>query len=418
MKVLWFSNTAANADEYFNNQLKGTGGWLKALDQELQKHVSLHVAFYHKSDSSFNYQNTRYYPLLIKRRPWKKVLRKLGFSFVVNDEDLQQYLDIIYKVKPDVIHIHGTENPFGCIVPHTKVPVVVSIQGNITVYFHKFLSGFEKKYLFKCKVHLMQFASVLPSTMFFTEYNTFKKMALIERINLSKVRYIIGRTDWDRRITRVLAPQCKYFHNDEILRNSFYNAEWRMPDNSETFVIHTTNGNALYKGFETLCHSLKLLNDYGLKCEWRVAGISQSDLIYYLTKEKLNRDFPQHGLILMGNLSEYELVKSLLNSNVYVMPSHIENSPNNLCEAMILGMPCISTFVGGSGSLIQDKMNGLLVQSGDPWAIAGAIIEIAENNINANRLGENARLTALKKHNKEVIVRDLLEVYNQVLADN
>jgi len=45
MKVLWFANTPCNADEYFNTELKGTGGWLKALDRELQNHVDLHVAF-------------------------------------------------------------------------------------------------------------------------------------------------------------------------------------------------------------------------------------------------------------------------------------------------------------------------------------------------------------------------------------
>ena len=29
MRVLWFANTPANAIEYFNKELKGTGGWLK-----------------------------------------------------------------------------------------------------------------------------------------------------------------------------------------------------------------------------------------------------------------------------------------------------------------------------------------------------------------------------------------------------
>lgn len=42
------------------------------------------------------------------------------------------------------------------------------------------------------------------------------------------------------------------------------------------------------------------------------------------------------------------------------MPSHIENSPNNLCEAMILGMPCIATDAGGTSTLLSNMKDGLL----------------------------------------------------------
>lgn len=416
MKALWFTNTPANADEYFSNQIRGTGGWLKALNKELQKNISLHVTFYHTNDKSFRYQNTTYHPILIKRWLVKKVLKILGFPVVNNEDDLRQYLDIIDRVKPDVIHIHGTENSFGCIITHTKVPVVISIQGNISVYFHKFLDGYEKEYLFNYVTHLLPFNNMFTGVKYSTEYKRFKKMSAIERVNLSNVKYIIGRTNWDRRISSVLSPQSTYFHNDEILRKVFYESEWTMPEKSEIFILHTTSGIALYKGFETLCHSLKLLNDLGFKCEWRVAGICESDLIVRLTKHKLGYDFPEYGLTLLGNLTEEELVGNLLKSNLYIMPSHIENSPNSLCEALLLGMPCVSTYVGGTGSLIQDKINGLVVQSGDPWAMAGAILEIAENSLNAASLGKNARLAAIKRHNKGDIVEGLLKIYRYMLT--
>ena len=61
MKVLWFSNTPANSDEYFNNELSGTGGWLKSLDRSIQKKVDLHIAFYHSQNiGSFRYGKTQY----------------------------------------------------------------------------------------------------------------------------------------------------------------------------------------------------------------------------------------------------------------------------------------------------------------------------------------------------------------------
>ena len=147
MKVLWFSNTPANSDEYFNNELKGTGGWLKSLDKELQNKVELHIAFYHNKDiKSFKYLNTFYHPIYKKAKSKIAQLISLKFSKIIFTEDVDKYLSVVDKVKPDIIHIHGTENPFGYIIDKTNIPIVISIQGNITVCYHKYLSGIEKKY--------------------------------------------------------------------------------------------------------------------------------------------------------------------------------------------------------------------------------------------------------------------------------
>jgi glycosyltransferase involved in cell wall biosynthesis len=95
--------------------------------------------------------------------------------------------------------------------------------------------------------------------------------------------------------------------------------------------------------------------------------------------------------------------------------SHIDNSPNSLAEAMILGMPCIASFVGGTGSMIKDGEEGVLVQNGDPWVLAGAIIELFNNKENATLMGANARKTALKRHDKRRIVSDLVKSYQEII---
>ena len=99
----------------------------------------------------------------------------------------------------------------------------------------------------------------------------------------------------------------------------------------------------------------------------------------------------------------------------YTSALTIENSPNNLCEAMILGMPCIATYAGGTGSLLRDKEDGILVQDGDPWSMAGAILELWENSETSSRLGGNARIRALKRHDPLQVVTDLVSIYNNIL---
>ena len=97
------------------------------------------------------------------------------------------------------------------------------------------------------------------------------------------------------------------------------------------------------------------------------------------------------------------------------MPSHIENSPNNLCEAMILGLPCIATHAGGTASILKDHEEGFIIQDGDPWVMAGAIIEMINNPEQAILYGQNARKKALVRHDREAIVKSLLETYQDII---
>lgn len=413
MKVLWFSNTAANADEYFNSELKGGGGWLKALDQSLQKYVEMHIAFYNQYDRPFKYKETFYHPIKINNSIFNRALNRF-ISYVQDEDDLSKYLEIIDKVKPDIIHIHGTENSFGCIVRYTNIPVVVSIQGIITAISHKYCNGFENSFLHVRNKRWTSIKDYFFPWTFYNEYRLFQKLQKLEIKNLKTVKNIMGRTDWDKRVTRLMAPNSTYYQDDRILRNSFYHHQWFQHKRNK-IIIYTTNGNNFYKGFETLCMALNELNKIGIKCEWHVAGINPRDLIVKITKLKLKDNYPQKGLVLQGSINEQTLIENLLNSDIYVMTSHIENNANNLYEAMMLGMPCISTFVGGIGSIIKDGKEGILIQNGDPWSMAGAILELINNPEKAALLGENARSVALKRHDKDRIVKEILKTYEKII---
>ena len=201
MRVLWFCNTPAASDEAVGSN--GTGSWLKSLDKELQKSVDLHIAFYSKTKTEpFKYGLTTYYPIPVNKRSNIKKFIEQYTPHIIDEEDLPIYLHIINQVHPDIIHVHGTEMPFACITKHTSIPVVISIQGNLTVYHHKYFSGISKEYL-----RTRDFGSFKSSLTrgFVNNYNWFASGSKIEQKNLAGAKNIIGRTDWDRRISSILA---------------------------------------------------------------------------------------------------------------------------------------------------------------------------------------------------------------------
>ncbi len=417
MKVLWFCNTAANGSLYLQDKTIGSGGWISSLDKALQNEVELHIAFYHpKPQIPFKFLSTTYYPIYNGYSNWK--INAIVNNFIpkkINAQDLPIYLNIIEEVQPDLIHIHGSENPFSIILPHTKFPVVISIQGNITICRHKYFSGIDREYS-KDWPQSLDLRRLVFHKSFESNFNVLEHASVREIKNLKKLKHVIGRTDWDRRIIRIFAPKSEYYHCDEMLRDGFYQKSWDGEKEREKLVIHTTSSNTFYKGFETLCHSLNLLNNLGVELEWRVAGISPTDPIVKAASKQLKGQFPQKGLKLLGKLEEHELIDKMLEASLYIIPSHIENSPNSLCEAMILGMPCIGTFAGGTSSMLKNGEEGILVQDGDPWALAGAIIEYNNDTSKAIAYGKKARETALKRHNKEEIVRTIHSIYQEIIS--
>jgi len=401
LRVLWFSNSPGNSIEYLREKFVGSS-WISALDKSIQDKVDLHVAFYYpKTSASFKYGATTYHP--IGQKNWKlHVLLRILLRIGIYKRDLPRYLKIIDEIKPDIIHIHGTENPFGGIINSTSIPIVISIQGCLTVIERKFLGSFSSEELHN---QLPNFKLSIPQLLLKKSYirirRDMKELSKTERWVLKNARYVIGRTTWDRRILSVLSPYSTYYHCEEIIREAFYKTKSEFKNNNR-LVIHSTIKNVPYKGFLTICEALSELNQYvGINVEWRIAGILPTDDIVKISRRKLRDKFPS-GLVFLGSLVENELVETLIEANIFVMPSHIENSSNSLCEAMLLGIPIIATYAGGTPSLIHDGLEGILVQDGDPWAMAGAILELANNPEMAITYGRNARNRALIRHNPEI----------------
>jgi glycosyltransferase involved in cell wall biosynthesis len=94
-----------------------------------------------------------------------------------------------------------------------------------------------------------------------------------------------------------------------------------------------------------------------------------------------------------GKLAKEEWVELSKDYNVFINTTHFDNTPISVIEAMALGLPIVSTNVGGIPFLISDKENGLLIADNDTEGMTNAILEIFNNEILREKITINARNT-------------------------
>jgi glycosyltransferase involved in cell wall biosynthesis len=104
----------------------------------------------------------------------------------------------------------------------------------------------------------------------------------------------------------------------------------------------------------------------------------------------------------------------LRRSDVFVLPSYFEALPLGVLEAMACGVPVVATAVGGIPDVIQDRVNGLLIEPGQPEALARAIVTILTDDALRSRLREAAHSDVRKRFSTDSVIKDLETLYREL----
>jgi glycosyltransferase involved in cell wall biosynthesis len=102
-------------------------------------------------------------------------------------------------------------------------------------------------------------------------------------------------------------------------------------------------------------------------------------------------------------------------SHIAVLPSYREGLPKALLEAAACGRPMIATDVPGCREIVRADETGLLVPARDAAALADAIARLAGDAELRHRLGARARIVAETEFAEDVVVRETLALYRELL---
>jgi glycosyltransferase involved in cell wall biosynthesis len=414
MKALWF---ITNLNYKQNDPYVGCG-WISSLLDKiiLQENVEVALAFFSENVKTLTVHNEgRYSQFVIPSytNRMDKIVRNLTFTDYLFNKREEILLSVIKQFNPDIIHVFGTECPFGLLAAKTQIPVVVHIQGILNPYVKKwFPVGYNNFQMF----WNTSFFKAIKLSGYWADFIRQKKLARREVEIFNVTRYFSGRTDWDRRLVGLMSQESKYYHCEEMLRPTFYNHQWRIHENSDKIQLISIINPNMYKGIETILETAKHLKTFSkYQIAWTIAGVSHDSPLVKIFTKKTKISPKDVGVEFIGPTQETLLVNKMLDADLFIHPSHIDNSPNSLCEAMVLGMPIISSNVGGIQSLLSDKVEGLLVQDGETFGLAGAILELINNPSRSVSYGQAARQRAVERHNPNEIVNKQLFIYQDIL---
>jgi glycosyltransferase involved in cell wall biosynthesis len=124
-------------------------------------------------------------------------------------------------------------------------------------------------------------------------------------------------------------------------------------------------------------------------------------------------------LISSGSVGEdrIDILSFFLMADIFALPSYVEGLPIALLEAMALGLPCVSTNVYAIPEAIRDGETGLLVERGDPRALAKAILALRDDRDLRLRLGEKGREHVLNQFDERTAAACAIQAYREALND-
>ena len=417
MKVLWFTNKLlVPVCTYLGNSSAKGGGWMDALISNLEIEVpgiDLHIASLSKRYfSPVKIGNTTYYSI-VQDVPSIRIKRVFS-NWKHNrffDNELQQCNALIFSCKPDIIHVHGSENLFGLVQEKTNIPVVISLQGILQSYQYFDFSGIS----FLERIRTENIFAFLKGSSLTHRSITNRKQALIEQRILANCSHIFGRTYWDKSIATLLCPKASYHSVGEILREPFYHTHWDADSLEQQIIVATASG-GLRKGVIVLLDAIRILKHGkypGIKL--RLIGNIKTQAIWPLISEKIKNYGIENNIKFLGELDATSIAHELSKCSVFVHPSFIDNSPNSLAEAMLIGVPSVATSVGGVPSMLSHNQDGLLCTPGDPYSIASQLNILLADKSKATKISLCAREKAMKRHSKQMIIEHLINNYNKII---
>lgn len=423
MRVLWITNIPiAEHRKMLGLPLSQSGGWIEAAYSSIKEHddIVLGVATTYGVDKLMtSLEGHNHFYVLPCEGDRSKDISDLPRNQVV-------WKSVIEEFKPEIIQLWGTEFSHGlCALKVAKdIPSVVYIQGVMKELYHHFFDGmttFER-------LRSTTLRSLIKREDYWSSRKKYEKRVQIERSIIEHSKNIIVENDWCASQYRAIAPGCNVFKSLLPVNNVFKQYQW-TPEAMMPHTIFTTAGTNTIKGHHILLKALAIIKksypdvkvyepgeNYYFEKSFRRRLMRDSYINHLLRLEK--RLGLEGSVVRLGRLIPEQMAEWMQKCNVFVMPSVIENHSSTLIEAMMVGAPCVSAYVGGISDYFVDGENGFFYRSEEPEMLAYRVMELFSSIDKCSALSAAAKEKTIVARSSLDISNDFKNIYSVVVQRN
>ena len=428
MKILWICNIMPPAiARQIGVSYSNREGWLSGLLERVVQEqgwnrIELGLAF-PAGDDMGDFQRTMQLGENVSCRCYG-FTENLDTPEIYDEALERRFEEILADFTPDILHVFGTEFPHALAgIKSFGRPerTLVSIQGLCSAIAEEYMADLPAKVQRKVTLR-----DRIKEDSLKQQQKKFKKRGEHEKEALLLTGNIAGRTDFDRDQTAKINPSARYHFLNETLRSIFYRDRWKRTA-CESYSIFLSQGDYPLKGFHYLLRALPKVIEQFPDVHVYVAGSNIIEVGTFRDRLKMSaygkyirklirENHLSDRVTMLGRLTAEQMKEQYLRSHLYVLPSALENSPNSLGEAMMLGVPCVAADVGGVHNLLTDGGDGMLYPAGDVEALADRIIEVFTKEAIVERFSDNARKHARVNHDADQNYYRLIHIYREILS--
>jgi glycosyltransferase involved in cell wall biosynthesis len=318
------------------------------------------------------------------------ILRRLPF----NVKRLLNFNSLISRKKFDFAHLH-----FDCGSFRGRALMILSLRlRGVKVLLHLHGTGWE---------------------VFYDEVS--KTERLFARIGLKASDIIIVLYDlWVRKIREIL-PEAEVYVTSNFVQEvssaspdtlRIYRDKFGFRD--DDIVVVFVGGLGWRKGCFDILEAVPKVIAQNPRVKFLLVGGDDYPGEFEKIRGQVVTDGLSEWIHLTGEASREDVTIYMQMSQIFLLPTYREGAPVAIIEAMRASLPIITTPVGGIPDMVQDGLNGLLIQPGNPEIIAQTALSLASDPDLRAKLGKAAREVFTKRYSSSRAIGELAEIYKKI----
>jgi glycosyltransferase involved in cell wall biosynthesis len=309
--------------------------WMKVLLGEFEKNPNLRlhvVALRHRIAEGFSFERNGVTFHVLKAQPWLR----LATAFYLDTLLIRR---LCRRIKPDLVHAWGIEKGAGAIAPRLGYPYVTTIQG---------LYGWYKEQV--------------P----FSAYDRF--VGRLECFSLPKAPVVTTESSFAVQYLKQRYPHLRIIQAEHAPNHAFFQVVRRPATNPFHFI--TVGGLSFRKGTDLL---FKSLNQLAPELPFKLTVLTNPAPDYLRALRSTVSEKFWERIEFKYQLLPPQVASELATPTMLLLPTRADTSPNAVKEAVVAGVPVISSSVGGIPDYVFPGKNGFLAAPGNETEFTEAI---------------------------------------------